>query len=493
MICQMRNAITKSPGFTASEKLLAELCDKTFLRLWSYPNVFKADGKELCDLVAVFDNHVFLFFVRESRKFDDPQKEVKLQWERWTKETINKQLSTLEGAEKYIRNFPEKVYLDQQLTIPFPISIPKGELTIHKIIVALGAKDACKSFSPNNISGSLAIGYGMERNAHREIPFLLHLDRTDPVHVFDSHNLHIMLSELDTVADLKNYLVIKEKAIKKHSAVFYCGEEDLLAHYFLNYNATDNSYSIAPDRSNIDALFIAEGQWEAFVASDAYRRRKELNKVSFLWDRLLQHTCDNALSGSLMGNANVFKGQSPICEMAREPRFSRRALSEYMAEMIEKFPGDGTKLFRHVAYMPSFYPEQGYVFLQLHVPQAKRSSGDRERRQAMLEIACGAAKNRFPHLKKIVGIAIDAPKYTTENSEDFILMECGEWTPEQAQLYEEENAKFRFFKTTSMKTHIRTVKDFPHTDAPWTNKKVSRNEPCPCGSGKKYKRCCGRQ
>jgi preprotein translocase subunit SecA len=23
-------------------------------------------------------------------------------------------------------------------------------------------------------------------------------------------------------------------------------------------------------------------------------------------------------------------------------------------------------------------------------------------------------------------------------------------------------------------------------------KKVGRNEPCPCGSGKKYKKCCGR-
>jgi len=24
-------------------------------------------------------------------------------------------------------------------------------------------------------------------------------------------------------------------------------------------------------------------------------------------------------------------------------------------------------------------------------------------------------------------------------------------------------------------------------------KKIGRNEPCPCGSGKKYKNCCGRQ
>lgn len=27
--------------------------------------------------------------------------------------------------------------------------------------------------------------------------------------------------------------------------------------------------------------------------------------------------------------------------------------------------------------------------------------------------------------------------------------------------------------------------------APAQSEKVSRNEPCPCGSGKKYKKCCG--
>jgi len=25
------------------------------------------------------------------------------------------------------------------------------------------------------------------------------------------------------------------------------------------------------------------------------------------------------------------------------------------------------------------------------------------------------------------------------------------------------------------------------------SKKIGRNDPCPCGSGKKYKKCCGRQ
>ena len=28
---------------------------------------------------------------------------------------------------------------------------------------------------------------------------------------------------------------------------------------------------------------------------------------------------------------------------------------------------------------------------------------------------------------------------------------------------------------------------------PVRSKKVGRNQPCPCGSGKKYKQCCGRE
>jgi len=28
--------------------------------------------------------------------------------------------------------------------------------------------------------------------------------------------------------------------------------------------------------------------------------------------------------------------------------------------------------------------------------------------------------------------------------------------------------------------------------APAVSTKVGRNEPCPCGSGKKYKKCCGK-
>ena len=32
----------------------------------------------------------------------------------------------------------------------------------------------------------------------------------------------------------------------------------------------------------------------------------------------------------------------------------------------------------------------------------------------------------------------------------------------------------------------------PSAPQPEKQKKVGRNDPCPCGSGKKYKRCCGK-
>jgi hypothetical protein len=51
--------INRSLGTTPSERYLAKLADRTFLNLWSYPNLFidrkegaKGTGKELCDLLS---------------------------------------------------------------------------------------------------------------------------------------------------------------------------------------------------------------------------------------------------------------------------------------------------------------------------------------------------------------------------------------------------------------------------------------------------------
>jgi hypothetical protein len=485
-------AIQKSIGHTPTERYLSQLCDRTFLNLWSYANPFKADGKELCDLIAVFENHVFLFFDRESRKFDRFGAEIELTWERWKKEAVIKQIRTAAGAKRYLLNNRDHVFLDANRAVQLPVQIPAGELCIHKIIVAHGAKEACEQFSADNVYGSLGISYEA-CPSDRSHPFVVSLDKSDPVHVLDSHNLDLILSELDTFHDFVRYLVEKERAISRYDSLTYCGEEDLLAHYFLNYDAGTKSYVIGTLEEGYNSVMIGEGEWHDFVKAGPYRRRKAENEISYTWDRLLQRTGRNALDGTLGGDGGIFHGKSAVYEMAKEPRMTRRALSEMMLSSIQNFPDKATGIVRNLSFLPSFFPESGYVFLQLyHDDPGDYDTDYRPRRRKMLEFACGAAKLKFPRLKKVIGIAIDAPKYSRTNSEDFILLDCDNWSDEDQAYYEEANKVLRFFQTDALKQHRKRVTEFPKAHRRTQVQKPGRNQLCPCGSGKKFKRCHGR-
>lgn len=112
--------VVKSDGVNDSERLLADLCEKSFLKLWSYPNSFKDDRKELCDLLAVFENHVFIFFDRENQQLENPDKDPEVLWRRWKKRVIDDQARTAHGAEKYIRS-GRPIFLDKDSNMPFPL------------------------------------------------------------------------------------------------------------------------------------------------------------------------------------------------------------------------------------------------------------------------------------------------------------------------------------------------------------------------------------
>jgi SEC-C motif len=213
-----------------------------------------------------------------------------------------------------------------------------------------------------------------------------------------------------------------------------------------------------------------------------------------LWDDLLQRTAQNALDGTLLGNSDFYNSQSAIFEMAKEPRFARRALAERIINAIRNFPYDQEGVVRSVSFMPSFYQDKAYIFLQLRWPESTAGDYDtvyRPRRRGALEIACGVARNKFPHLKKVIGIAIDAPRDKPINSEDFILMDGDEWPDERRRTYEEANKDLKFFETNTLQKGIIHVKNFPDADNAATSVKIGRNAKCPCKSGKKFKRCHG--
>jgi hypothetical protein len=488
--------VSKSQGQTPTEKYLVQLCDRTFLKLWSYPNPFRSEGKELCDLLAVFEDHIFLFFDRESRRFESPNAELELAWKRWEKETVQKQIATANGAERHLLQEPGQVYLDSTCTVPFPLKIPTNSPRIHKIIVAHGAAEACKAFSPQNLSGSLAVCYGMTDVSH-DFPFSISLDKEKPVHVLDSHTLGIVLGELDTFYDFSAYLNEKEYAIKRYDALSYTGEEDLLAYYFLNFDRKRNAHAIWTKDKRVNLLMVDQGFWNSFQASEPYRRKKEADRVSRLWDDLLQRTSENALAGTLSGDGDVFNARSAIHEMAKEPRFARRALAEAIRSAIANFPegplADG-EFVRNPSFMPSFYLNKGYVFLQIRRQETEDFEEYRRHRIAVLAVACGAAKNKMPHLKKVIGIAIDAPKFATTNAEDFVLLNCENWTEDEARRYREANVQLRFFRTPNLKQEVKRIQNFPGSPKPSVrprSKEIRRNDTCPCGSGRKFKKCHG--
>lgn len=486
----------KSSGVTDTERLLADFCERSFLKLWTYPNPCKDDGHELCDLLAVFDNYVFVFFDREKLLPAVPDRDPQVLWDRWKRTVIDRQVATAHGAERYIRS-GRPIFLDAKKAISFPLSIDVSKVTIHKIVIAHGAKEACQQASDENVYGSLAISY-CESGGGATAPFHIEIDRRNPVHILDSHNMPIVLAELDTVTDFSNYLDEKARAIARFDVLSYCGEEDLLGHYLLSFDAKLKRHFIGPKNEQVNGVGIGEGEWRDFIESDVYKNTKNEDRISYFWDQLIQRTCQNALDGTLGGNTDLLRGQSAIFEMVKEPRFMRRGISQRLLSAVERFPDIPGEFSRQVTFVPSFHENVGYVLLQLRAPDAFKAEQDyREKRQTLLEIACGAAKNKMPELTKIIGIGIDAPKFAgTSNAEDFILLPCGNWTDEMRAYYEAQNAHWNFFSTPQLRQFNDHITQFVQPGRPSTNNrpalKVGRNDHCPCGSGRKYKKCHGR-
>lgn len=258
--------ITKSSGVTDTERMLATFCERSFLKLWSYPNPYKDDGHELCDLRAVFGNYVLIFFDRENKLPEVPDRDPQVLWGRWKRNVVDRQVKTAHGAERYIRSGRPN-FLDAKSASPFPLAIYPEQAIVHKIVVAHGAKEACEQASEQNVYGSLAISY-TESDGVPTHPFHIEIDKRNPVHIFDSHNLPIVLGELDTVSDFSDYLDEKLRAVARFDSLVYCGEEDLLGHYFLNYDEASNLHVIGTTRDSVNGLMIGEGEWHDFIQTD---------------------------------------------------------------------------------------------------------------------------------------------------------------------------------------------------------------------------------
>lgn len=240
--------INRGNGITESERYLARLADKAFLNLWSYPNTYvnkklrgQGDGKELCDLLVVFGDDVLVFSDKEIafRPHDD----IVVAWKRWYRSAIEKSVGQIHGAERFLREHQDKIFLDKGCTESFPIDLPNPErMRFHGICVAIGAEQAAKEYWGGS-DGSLIIADTSFASAYgTDLPFIIGDPKPEKpfVHVFDRTGLDAVLSEFNTISDLVEYLSHRARAIRARNIVAAHSEKDMIAFYFQNEDGHGN-------------------------------------------------------------------------------------------------------------------------------------------------------------------------------------------------------------------------------------------------------------
>lgn len=447
---QMRPPITKSTGFTETERYLAYLGEKTFLGLWSYPSPYReqkllgaGDGKELCDLLVVCDPHVIIFSEKEI-SWTDAKLEVA--WARWAKRAVFDAAKQLRGAERWINEFPDRIFLDKECRKPFPLKLPdESRRRIHRIVVARGAAEACRKHFDGG-SGTLVVRPELKGVQHLgsqsagSMPFCIgDIEPTeDFVHVFDEVALDVVMRELDTISDFTAYLDKRSAFIRSGRLGMATGEEDLLAYYASRVNDAGEHDFSPPDGKaweDIGPLLI-DGGYGVMTSDPRYLAKKEADRASYFWDHLIQLFTDHLLGGtSIVPPGFEFRltdSEQAVRYMALETRFMRRNLARAALGALEE--GRKRQMFFRLFAGAKPTDHTGFFILTVkYLDWMKKRGGYnryREGRSGMMRAYAQAVLMEHSHLKRVVGVGMEPMGQGGGTSEDNLLMLQQEWSAE---------------------------------------------------------------
>lgn len=489
-------AITKGEGVTASERKLAEIGDKTFLKLWSYPNTYidkkqheKGTGKEFCDLLVICGDDVIIF---SDKCIEWPSKaeDINISWSRWYRRAIESSVAQIKGAARWIAQYPDRVFLDAECTKRLPIKFPPPDrIRIHGVAVAMGANKACANYF-GDLNGTFLIASALKGRGHISPdnkpfyhPFTIgDVDPSGPfVHVFDTVSLDVLFNDLNTVTDFTEYLSKRSELIRNEKLTVAYGEEDLLAHY-LKSVGPDGQHAFTDGKGNLlgenQFLVIEDGTYEHYIASKQYAAKKDADAISFFWDDLIGRFTKHLMAGTTY----AFEGEPSSAEtvepglriMARVNRVERRLLSQTFIEAMQK-----AEELKTERYFRTFFPgernidkDTAYVLLILSFPPfLSGESGHRKYRTVraeFLQIYCLAVLRQYQNIKQVVGIGLDAsPKVTgrTGSSEDMIVVSDVKWTDELIEELENSKKEYDILQGNESKISYVEVDEYPNNIA----------------------------
>lgn len=456
-------AIHRSRGSTASERLLADLGDAAFLQLWSYPNLFfdkkqggKGDGKELCDMLVVCGDDVIIFSDKHIHYQQD--KPLEVAWPRYYRKAVQEAVKQINGANRIICEFPEKIFTDSHCTQRLPIELPSlATRRTHGVVVASGAYKAVQTHH-NDDSGSFIILPSLKGDGHLDVkaagyvPFTIGDVNPDGmfIHVFDEVSIKRVLTHLDTISDFTEYLNKRAVYLRSGRLLMAHGEEELLAHYLNVGMKTGGVYDFELKRKRAfekHLMVPIQGEWAAYVRSKEYLAKSLADDKSRVWDKLIGVFTENVLSGttvSIMGETpSAALSERALRYMAREGRFSRRVLGDAVSGFVKASRAAKADRYARVI-MPSHVsadPTVAYVFMTLVYPSEVEAQGGlpsgyaqyRQFRVTMLRSYCVVLLCEQRQLKTVIGVAVDAHWTQTGRlggSEDLMAIQVDEWTNE---------------------------------------------------------------
>jgi hypothetical protein len=397
-----------------SEEITYNLCKKSFLSLWSFANPLRADGKELCDILVVFDRHILVFSVKDVQLAETVDALVASK--RWERRAVKKSAKQIYNAERWITQGRSILTTDNM-----PILLPDPKhAEIHRVAVALGSKGMVPI-----VSGDvLGLGKGY-------------------VHVYDEVSMHRTMQELDTITDFVAYLAAVETLVTCGKVVLNGGQDDLLASYLQNNRTFPQ---------NFDTLIVERGIWDEFDRRPELKKRREEDRISYLWDAIIEEFSECIRKETLEFDSKPGETELVLRTMAKENRFSRRILGQQIADIVET-----PKTKRRSKILQA---QSGIVYV-LHVSEKSR---DRRQRRLELEYRCYVAKRMYPSLPIVVGIATEHIEKSGQ-SFDACYLQCDRWTEQDEKTALEIEEKLGFFRHAEQKRfHIDEYPVVDHED-----------------------------
>lgn len=445
----MSSRIDRPIGITPSERLLAEISEHSFLDLWSWPNVYKSPGKELCDLLVVCGNDVIIF---SDKSIEWPPGDIQTAWRRWFSRAIGKSVSQISGADRWLRSNPSEIYADPKCKQRIPLELPTPERRrVHGVCVTFGAEGAASAYF-NDPDGTLLIYPYLRGDDHIDftakghLPFAVgDVHPNGPfMHVFNLVALGIVMDELNTITDFVEYLTEREKLVRSGRLFIAPSEMEMLAHYLMFFRDGKRGFPLQEDAgatADMKLQFI-QGEYAEHIRSPEYQRLQKANRQSEIWDRTIRLFTEHVLKDTqykiLNVDPNFQKAERALRFMARENRFRRCSLGRALSEALISQARQGAKLFARIVLpnAASITPDLAYIFMILPQDDQFDLEFYRKSRSLILETYCLSVLHDHRELAYCVGLAMSSLADEIK-SEDLIALEQLEWSNEQIKyMYE---------------------------------------------------------